>query len=93
MIKLGARPIRLTVQYRMHPALSGFSSDTFYEGVLQNGVGASDRLQTNTDIHWPANSPLFFWHVVGEEEISSSGTSYINKAEAIVIEKLVAEFL
>ena len=31
------------VQYRMHPALSEFPSDAFYEGSLQNGVGAAER--------------------------------------------------
>ena len=35
---------------------------------------------------WPAgNDPLFFWHVVGAEELSSSGTSYINSTEAEMI--------
>lgn len=28
---------RLAVQYRMHPALSEFPSNTFYEGALQVG--------------------------------------------------------
>jgi hypothetical protein len=27
----------------MHPALSEFPSDAFYEGSLQNGVGAAER--------------------------------------------------
>jgi regulator of nonsense transcripts 1 len=34
LICLGIRPIRLQVQYRMHPALSNFPSLTFYEGSL-----------------------------------------------------------
>ena len=38
LIVLGIRPIRLQVQYRMHPCLSEFPSNTFYEGTLQNGV-------------------------------------------------------
>jgi len=45
LVILGLRPIRLQVQYRMHPALSEFPSNTFYEGSLQNGVSAADRLQ------------------------------------------------
>ena len=32
LVVLGLRPIRLQVQYRMHPALSEFPSNTFYEG-------------------------------------------------------------
>ncbi len=37
LIALGVRPIRLEVQYRMHPCLSEFPSNAFYEGSLQNG--------------------------------------------------------
>ena len=40
LVVLGIRPIRLQVQYRMHPALSSFPSNIFYEGSLQNGVTA-----------------------------------------------------
>ena len=32
---LGLKPHRLVVQYRMHPALSLFPSNMFYEGKLQ----------------------------------------------------------
>jgi regulator of nonsense transcripts 1 len=41
LVVLGIRPIRLQVQYRMHPELSAFPSNIFYEGSLQNGVTAS----------------------------------------------------
>lgn len=34
LVCLGIRPIRLQVQYRMHPCLSNFPSMTFYEGSL-----------------------------------------------------------
>lgn len=47
LVVLGIRPIRLQVQYRMHPALSAFPSNIFYEGSLQNGVTAGEmRPQT-----------------------------------------------
>lgn len=42
LVVLGIRPIRLQVQYRMHPALSAFPSNIFYEGSLQNGVTAGN---------------------------------------------------
>lgn len=42
LVVLGIRPIRLQVQYRMHPALSAFPSNIFYEGSLQNGVTAGE---------------------------------------------------
>jgi regulator of nonsense transcripts 1 len=45
LVVLGIRPIRLQVQYRMHPALSAFPSNIFYEGSLQNGVTAGKSLR------------------------------------------------
>ena len=47
LIRMGNRPLRLQIQYRMHPALSVFPSDTFYEGSLQNGVSAAQRTLTD----------------------------------------------
>lgn len=46
LVVLGIRPIRLQVQYRMHPALSAFPSNIFYEGSLQNGVTAGNSCST-----------------------------------------------
>jgi len=42
LVLLGIRPQRLQVQYRMHPSLSVFPSNTFYEGCLQNGVSEGE---------------------------------------------------
>lgn len=50
LVVLGIRPIRLQVQYRMHPALSAFPSNIFYEGSLQNGVTAGKREKKNPGI-------------------------------------------
>lgn len=49
LVVLGNRTIRLQVQYRMHPCLSEFPSNMFYEGTLQNGVTAPERLRKNVD--------------------------------------------
>ena len=35
LVLLGIKPHRLVVQYRMHPAMSLFPSNMFYEGKLQ----------------------------------------------------------
>lgn len=79
MVQLNLRPIRLQVQYRMHPCLSEFPSNTFYEGTLQNGVAAAERT-ASTSFPWPnSNWPMFFYTSVGQEEVSSSGTSYLNR--------------
>ena len=48
LVVLGIRPIRLQVQYRMHPALSAFPSNIFYEGSLQNGVTAGKYITFDT---------------------------------------------
>ncbi|XP_034738053.1 regulator of nonsense transcripts 1-like [Etheostoma cragini] len=80
LVVLGIRPIRLQVQYRMHPALSAFPSNIFYEGSLQNGVTAADRIKKGFDFQWPQpDKPMFFYVTQGQEEIASSGTSYLNR--------------
>ena len=80
LVILGHPPIRLTVQYRMHPCLSEFPSNMFYEGTLQNGVTVQERLRRNVDFPWPAGDlPMAFWSNLGQEEISASGTSFLNR--------------
>ncbi|GAA5932881.1 uncharacterized protein JCM15063_002230 [Sporobolomyces koalae] len=93
LILLGNRPIRLQVQYRMHPCLSEFASNMFYEGTLQNGVTAPERLRKNVDFPWPQPmTPMYFHQNLGQEEISSSGTSFLNRTEASNVEKIVTRF-
>uniref|UniRef100_A0AAV1V283 Upf1 domain-containing protein n=1 Tax=Peronospora matthiolae TaxID=2874970 RepID=A0AAV1V283_9STRA len=94
LLLLNHRPFRLRVQYRMHPCLSEFPSNQFYEGELQNGVSASERQLSRVDFPWPnPNKPTFFYICLGAEEISSSGTSYLNRTEASNVEKIVTTFL
>mmetsp|Transcript_18544 Transcript_18544/g.43511 ORF Transcript_18544/g.43511 Transcript_18544/m.43511 type:complete len:1145 (-) Transcript_18544:185-3619(-) len=94
LVSLGVRPIRLQVQYRMHPCLSKFPSNTFYEGILQNGVTMEEREQPGLDFPWPvASKPMFFYVSIGTEEISPSGTSYLNRTEASNVEKVVTQLL
>lgn len=94
LVGLGTRPIRLQVQYRMHPSLSIFPSMSFYEGSLQNGVSQAERTYANVLFPWPIpNKPMFFYHSTGKEEISASGTSYLNRTEASNIEKIVTCFM
>ena len=101
LVLIGSRPIRLQVQYRMHPALSDFPSNMFYEGSLQNGVTEADRqllsmpgFTGKEDFPWPVpNKPMFFYSISGMEEISASGTSYLNRTEASYVEKVVTHLL
>lgn len=94
LVLLNIRPIRLQVQYRMHPCLSEFPSNMFYEGSLQNGVTVQERLRKDMDFPWPVpETPMFFHCSYGQEELSSSGTSYLNRTEAANCEKVVTRFL
>ncbi|CAM9092624.1 unnamed protein product [Ascophyllum nodosum] len=94
LVLLGIRPVRLQVQYRMHPCLSEWPSNMFYEGTLQNGVTEGERILHQVDFPWPVPSkPMFFLMTTGVEEISSSGTSYLNRTEATAVEKCVTRFL
>jgi regulator of nonsense transcripts 1 len=107
----------------MHPCLSEFPSNCFYEGTLQNGVTVNERQSSGIDFPWPVpNRPMFFyvqvvsWTIfelscfthklfqfwmyiytnflqMGQEEISASGTSYLNRTEAANVEKIVTTFL
>ncbi len=93
LVILGCAPIRLNVQYRMHPCLSEFPSNMFYEGSLQNGVTMQQRIRRDVDFPWPViDSPMMFWSNLGNEEISASGTSYLNRTEASNVEKIITRF-
>lgn len=53
---------KFQVQYRMHPSLSEFPSNSFYEGTLQNGVTVNERQSSGIDFPWPVpNRPMFFY--------------------------------
>ena len=65
LVVLGIRPFRLEVQYRMHPQLSKFPSNFFYEGSLQNGVSGEDR-KLNIEFPWPQpDIPMMFYVATG----------------------------
>jgi regulator of nonsense transcripts 1 len=53
LIFTGVKPYKLTKQYRMHPCLSEFPSNTFYEGILQNEVNLLERTTFSEDFPWP----------------------------------------
>ena len=94
LVLLGVRPIRLQVQYRMHPCLSEFPSNMFYDGSLQNGVTQEDRIRKDLQFPWPNfDLPMFFYSNLGQEEIAASGTSYLNRTEAANVEKVVTRLL
>jgi len=62
--------------------------------VLDAPPRSAERVLPGVDFAWPQpERPTFFWTVAGQEEIASSGTSYLNRAEAAAIEKLVTKLL
>lgn len=92
LISLGHVPIRLEVQYRMNPHLSEFPSNMFYEGSLQNGVTIEQRTAPKNSFPWPIHGvPMMFWTNYGREEISSNGTSYLNRIEAMNCERIITK--
>lgn len=51
------------------------------------------RLRRDVDFPWPVNdAPMMFWSNLGNEEISASGTSYLNRTEASNVEKIITRF-
>lgn len=94
LIVRGIKPYRLQVQYRMHPSLSEFPSNMFYEGSLQNGVTALERTRPTVTFPFPvAGVPYMFHCNFGPEELGSNGTSYLNRTEASSVESIATEFL
>ena len=74
----------------MHPCLSVFPSNSFYDGELQNGVSANERQLLKVKLPFPrSDRPMFFYCVDGIEEVGSTGTSYLNREEAYATEKLL----
>lgn len=93
LLALGVIPYRLNVQYRMHPALSEFPSNTFYDGDLQNGINTAERTR-NINFPWPrSDKPMMFWAVNGSEDPGSSGRSLQNRMEAYSVNLVVQKFL
>lgn len=77
----------LDTQYRMHPEISKFPSQEFYEGKLVDGDGlASLRVQP-----WHSSlllSPYRFFDVKGSQEKGGGGRSLVNTEELKVAMKL-----
>jgi len=89
----GLKPAVLTTQYRMHPEISLFSSQSFYGGFIKNGVSAKARTWKTKVISWPnPEAPIMYWNVESKEETYMSAISYYNKEEAKCISQVIDEF-
>ena len=71
----------LATQYRMHPELSVYAGQAFYDGRLRDGVTAEQRA---SHVQWPvASYPGYFHDVPANDRFV--GTSRANDAEATVV--------
>ena len=79
-IRAGIRTYMLKVQYRMHPAIALFPSQTFYKGELLSGTPPSQR-RAPVGFDWPVPAvPMAFVNVEEGQE-RSDGASQTNPAE------------
>lgn len=86
------RCIMLTKQFRMHPAIGNFISDIYYEGKLENGVTAKDRIH-NLPGPW-ANKAIAFVDVDGETNgYEERGQSKSRIAEVNKIMDILSDIL
>ncbi|CAM1298106.1 Uncharacterised protein g2027 [Pycnogonum litorale] len=84
--------ITLNIQYRMHPGLAIFPSDTFYDGLLKSGVEPSDR-QPIKGFNWPSSVvPAAFVNLKSRER-SGYGKSTYNQLEARTILEILRNIL
>lgn len=57
-------------------------------------MNIDDRKLSHIKFPWPvADKPMLFYVTQGQEEIGDSGVSYLNRTEAINVEKLITMFL
>lgn len=82
LISVGMAPYILSVQYRMDAELCEWPSETFYNGELLTG----SRSFCKFDLGIPTN---FFYACYGKEEVSASGTSFVNQVEALYCESII----
>lgn len=71
----------LDVQYRMHPAISTFPSQEFYQGRLKDGEG----VLAQTSRPWHAAKcfgPFALFDLHGKEDVPEGSASIVNRAEA-----------
>ena len=83
LTNIGVKPYLLDVQFRMHPVVSRFPSDTFYGGKVRSGTPARER-PAPSGFDWPLKGvPVAFVPVTGPavRELRDA-SSYVNQAEA-----------
>ena len=72
----------------MHPFISLFSRNKFYDGLLKDGIEEKDRVLNEFRFPNP-KKPVFFVSCQDEEQTSPTGYSYLNVKEGSIIAKIV----
>ena len=88
-------PHMLNVQYRMHPRISEFPRNKFYQGLLKDGITAEDRTIDSI------KNPVQFWDTQGrakEERVrirmrEDNGYTYTNSKEIDYIIEVLVELI
>ena len=83
--------LMLDTQFRMHPDIADFISETFYEGKIQNGVTAKDRKFAFGEFQ----SAVCLLSTSGQKNHFEKwiGTSCTNPLEAEYVKRIVEELL
>lgn len=86
-------PHMLDTQYRMHPAISDFPRNQFYDGLLKDGLTPADRVMDGIPVN-----PVVFWDTNGKcrEKVVHSrfwedgGRTFANDGETEMLQKVLA---
>lgn len=93
VMDMGVEAHLLNTQYRMHPAISSFPNNSFYDGLLIDGVEISER-PSPAGILWPDwDAPIAFIPVEGGEKVAPDGGSKENSVEASWVSKIVEDLV
>jgi regulator of nonsense transcripts 1 len=91
LIKANVDSIMLDRQFRMHPEISAFPNAQFYNGRIQDGVTAKERLHRIRECFPNPEIPLSFIDHNGDElQIKNS---YGNSLEAEIVVRVVCRLL
>lgn len=88
-LKNGTSSILLNTQYRMHPEISDFPRNKFYNGLLKDGITAEDRKLE------AVKYPLFFLNHASHErtEHTRSNYSIYNSGEVELVERIIEKLV
>lgn len=85
--------VMLDTQFRMHPTIADFISETFYEGKYKSGVLAKDRFLKIAGF----SNPMYFIDTVNlknkKEDYNQDETVHINSCEAEICADYLAKII